>query len=388
MVSIRNKKTIKTAVLYRVIQHWRSPIFERINDLPGFSIKVFHGCDFPNTKVLNYAGQKNYPSKQMSSFPLKLKTSNGHAIMPISPILFWELFKYKPDVILCEGASNLPNNIIAYIYAKLFKVKTIQWGLGEIKNRKKSFLRKKMDWLIESMERSSTACLSYSSRGKEYYQRIGVAEPRIFIAVNVIDTDAKLKMLKSIDKAAIYNNAHQNSDFNVLFVGALTSSKKVDLLINAFANFYKNTSLQTKLTIVGDGPDRKKLEKIAKQTGCHNIKFTGKVVDNVSEYFLSSDIFVLPGLGGLAISDALLHGLPVICTIGDGCEKDLLSQGAGILDENLDTEKLVKYLHKISSDKNLLSEMKTKAHITIKEHYNINTYIQNVEQCIHYAYIA
>ena len=381
-----NDKNIKVAILYRVIQHWRSPIFERINNLPGISIKLFHGCDFPNTKVINYKGEKNYPSKEIKSFPLKLKTSNGHALMPISPRLFWELIKFKPDVILCEGASNLANNIIAYLYAKLFRVKTIQWGLGEIKNRKKSFLRRSMDWLIESMERTSNACLSYSSRGKDYYKRVGVNEEKIFVAVNVIDTDTKLKALTSMDRTSIYQKAHQNTDFNVLFVGALTEAKKVDLLIKAFSTFDKNSSIKSKLTIVGDGADKQRLENIAIQSDCKNIEFTGSIVNGVSEYFLASDIFILPGLGGLAISDALVHDLPVIATIGDGCEIDLLSCGAGIIDEDMDIDHLVKHLQELSSDNERLKQMKENAHKTIRDHYNINTYISNVEKCIHYAY--
>ena len=42
---------------------------------------------------------------------------------------------------------------------------------------------------------------------------------------------------------------------------------------------------------------------------------------------------MLPGLGGLAVSDSLVHGLPVIASIADGCEKDLLGTGAGIIEE-------------------------------------------------------
>jgi glycosyltransferase involved in cell wall biosynthesis len=39
------------------------------------------------------------------------------------------------------------------------------------------------------------------------------------------------------------------------------------------------------------------------------------------------DVFVLPGLGGLAINDAMMCGKPVICGEADGTEKDLIIDG-------------------------------------------------------------
>jgi hypothetical protein len=36
--------------------------------------------------------------------------------------------------------------------------------------------------------------------------------------------------------------------------------------------------------------------------------------------FLLAEVFVLPGLGGLAIPHAMIHGVPVIARIADGTE--------------------------------------------------------------------
>jgi glycosyltransferase involved in cell wall biosynthesis len=41
-------------------------------------------------------------------------------------------------------------------------------------------------------------------------------------------------------------------------------------------------------------------------------------------YFLSADLFVLPGTGGLAVQEAMAHGLPVIVAEGDGTQDDLV----------------------------------------------------------------
>ena len=79
-----NDKDLRIAVLYRVKQHWRLPIFERMNNGCGLSIKVFHGSSFKGTKVVNSESSHDFPSKEMLTIPLKLKTSNGDALMPFT----------------------------------------------------------------------------------------------------------------------------------------------------------------------------------------------------------------------------------------------------------------------------------------------------------------
>ena len=158
-----SQRPIKLAILYRVLQHWRAPIFERLAEYEDIDLKVFHGESFNNTKVVNASGDMAFKSKKMWTIPIRLQTSNSLAVAPFCPGLLIDLIRYRPDVILCEGASNLPNNLIAYFYAKLFGARIIQWSLGEIKNWRKSRLRRSLDWMIEWMETHSDAILAYST---------------------------------------------------------------------------------------------------------------------------------------------------------------------------------------------------------------------------------
>lgn len=376
---------IRVAILYRVIQHWRVPIFERLNAVEHLDVKVFHGRDFRGSKVVNARGNFRFDHASLFSVPIKFKTSNGLAMAPFSPGILFALARFRPHVILCEGASNLPNNVLAYLYAFLFRPKIIQWGLGEIQGRRQSWQRRLFNRFITAMERRADACLAYSTRGRDYYQKIGVPAEDIFVAVNVVDTEQKQAIAAQFDRTLLYEDAHKNADFVVLFVGALTPEKKVDLLLRAFKRFQSGCKCRSRLVIVGDGPDRTRLMAIAKTEGVEHVDFEGQVIEDISKYFLSSDVFVMPGLGGLAVSDAMSHGLPVIASIGDGCEKDLLSFGGGILDESLDEGRLAGYLKDLAMDRNRLNKMKDKASWTIAEKYNIATYMDNVVGCIEHA---
>ena len=86
-----------------------------------------------------------------------------------------------------------------------------------------------------------------------------------------------------------YNNVKRERQ--ILFVGRLIESKGVDYLINAFVQI---NIKEWKLIIVGDGPERKKLEELALYSNCsNNIIFTG-MQSNVAFFYQSSEIFAFP----------------------------------------------------------------------------------------------
>jgi glycosyltransferase involved in cell wall biosynthesis len=69
------------------------------------------------------------------------------------------------------------------------------------------------------------------------------------------------------------------------------------------------------------------LKQYVEKQNVPDVYFVGKVVEGVEAYFAAGDIFVMPGTGGLALNQAMALGLPVIATVADGTQHDLIVQG-------------------------------------------------------------
>jgi glycosyltransferase involved in cell wall biosynthesis len=99
----------------------------------------------------------------------------------------------------------------------------------------------------------------------------------------------------------------------LLFVGRLVAFKCVDVILRALARLPKDVTL----TVVGDGPQKPKLEALAKELALgERVRFAGWVAQKETYSFLSeAGVFVFPSVresGGATVLDAMAAGLPAI----------------------------------------------------------------------------
>ena len=119
-----------------------------------------------------------------------------------------------------------------------------------------------------------------------------------------------------------------------LVVSALVPYKKIDLAIRAFNRLGK------KLVIIGDGPDRKKLERLAKK----NIQFLGWQPDSVlRNHYRKSRALIFPGEEdfGIVPVEAQACGCPVIAYGRGGALETVIENETGIFFQEAKEESLV-----------------------------------------------
>jgi N-acetyl-alpha-D-glucosaminyl L-malate synthase BshA len=131
----------------------------------------------------------------------------------------------------------------------------------------------------------------------------------IEVIPNFIDFSRFIKVDKDHFKKAIA----PHDEKILIHTSNFRKVKRVQDVIEVFFRVQKE--LPTKLLLIGDGPERQKMEQLARDLGVfQNIRFLGKQ-DKVEELLAVSDLFLLPSESesfGLAALEAMAVEVPVV----------------------------------------------------------------------------
>jgi glycosyltransferase involved in cell wall biosynthesis len=106
------------------------------------------------------------------------------------------------------------------------------------------------------------------------------------------------------------------------------------------------------------------------------VLFTGAIYDykQIATHLTSSAVYVLAGMGGLSINDAMTFGLPVICSVCDGTERDLVIDGEnGFFFKENDADDLAAKLTILFEEPERAVKMGEAAWKVIRDKVNLDT---------------
>lgn len=217
--------------------------------------------------------------------------------------------------------------------------------------------------------------LNYVNEAYDLLNTYGVHQDKIFVTFNSPDTDV---LLEAYEEAKRRGPLLKLNNYRIITVGRLVRWKRVDLLIRTFKILINNYK-DLEVIIIGTGPEEKNLKKLAGDLDIERyIKFEGSVYDPVrlGQYYLSSQIFVQPGMGGLAINEAMCFEKPIICSFCDGTEKDLVREGFnGLYFKVGDTGDLANKIKYLFDNPQLVKAMGLNSLSIIKNEINIHTVV-------------
>ncbi len=173
----------------------------------------------------------------------------------------------------------------------------------------------------------SVAGLITVSRGlKDRLVELGVADQHIVVLRNGVDLRVFQPVDKDVAMRALGLDGHV-----ILSVGQLVALKGLDLTIRALAKVPDTT-----LLIVGEGPERNRLEALAATAGVgHRVRFVGRVAhDRLKTFFSAANLSVLASRSeGWAnvLLESMACGTPVVATDIPGTREVVGAPEAGIL---------------------------------------------------------
>lgn len=124
----------------------------------------------------------------------------------------------------------------------------------------------------------------------------------------------------------------------MLYVGRLAEEKNLETLLDAAALAFR-ADPALRLHLVGDGPHRPALVAKVRQLGIGDrVRFVGFVPrEEVDRHYASADLFFFASVSetqGLAVQEAMLHGLPAVAVIGGGVTEAIKDGVNGTLVHN------------------------------------------------------
>lgn len=140
----------------------------------------------------------------------------------------------------------------------------------------------------------------------------------------------KVRITEEERKAKRQELGLTDDNLTLINLGRLGTEKNIQELIKFFANAVK-TRPNIRFMIVGGGPAKEELEKLAKQLGVSDtVIFTGMVKPTeVQLYYQLGDVFVSASTSetqGLTYVEAAANGLPLLCR-KDPCIEDVVYEG-------------------------------------------------------------
>jgi glycosyltransferase involved in cell wall biosynthesis len=164
-----------------------------------------------------------------------------------------------------------------------------------------------------------------------------------------------------------------NGAIRMVTVAHLVARKRHETVLRAIAQL--EPARRPEYLIIGDGPCRDPLERLAAELGvADRVGFAGQLPNREAVARVANcDLFVMPGVEepfGVAFVEAMAAGVPAIGSRGEGGPEDIAAAGEGmILVEPGDVAGLASVIERLSADRSELERLGAAAYDTVAANF-------------------
>jgi glycosyltransferase involved in cell wall biosynthesis len=221
----------------------------------------------------------------------------------------------RPATVIVGGYSAA--TLLLRLFRPWTKTPFIIWS-GEIRPRAawREILRR---WLVHG----ASGFIAYGSRAKQYLEALGAEPDRTTIAINTVDT--------AYFGAGYAARCRKTTAHVLVCTSGLVERKQIGLLVRIAAKLARKRN-DFEILIVGNGPERAKLEALARDLNVSTIvRFAGfRQRDGVADALREASCFLFPtgfDIWGLVLVEAMAAGVPCIASVHAGATADLIEDG-------------------------------------------------------------
>ncbi len=297
--------------------------------------------------------------------------------LALSSKLFDVISKHKIDVLHVHYA--IPHAYAAYMAKKILKengynipIITTLHGTDITLVGNNPFYKPAVTFSINKSDIVTCVSKSLMEDTREFF---GIKR-EIKVIPNFIDIDKYAKKHNLCQG----NMLAQDDEKIIVHVSNFRPLKRIIDVLKIFEKI--NQKINSKLIMVGDGPDKKKAKEFLRKNNLKNkVIFLGKT-NEVDEILCSSDLFLLPSEKesfGLAALEAMALKVPVISTNTGGLKDLNINGNSGYTSDIGDIDSMAENAIKILSDTSLEKKYRNQAFENAKK-YDIKTVIPLYEK--------
>jgi glycosyltransferase involved in cell wall biosynthesis len=317
----------RIAVLHQgCVPTYRRAFFDRLGRITSREYIVFHGEAEPGSGVVAASPPFSFTNVRVHNRFLRFLGRTLVYQPVLRPIMAGDF-----DALVIGHEVKYLANLLLLLQFRLRGKPVLLWGFGrnlDIDAKSRSCLGARVGRLIAHLQRgmmfAATDFMAYTDSGAEHAAAAGMGRERIAVLNNTIDISEEIAAharAQAVDRRMLRQKFGIAPESVVLlYVGRLTSGKKVDRLVEAARAVRSRHGAPVEVVVVGGGPEEARLIALAGGEGwCH---FLGPIhaTEPLSRLFRISDALVIPGYVGLAVNHAFAHGVPVIT-----CQSDVHS---------------------------------------------------------------
>jgi glycosyltransferase involved in cell wall biosynthesis len=372
---------MKLIILHPTLPAYRKDFFETLNQhlkQKDIELTVIHGTCFYN-KSINLDTDPTY-----SAIPLLTKEFIflGYRIVWWKGILN-KIKRIDPDMVIILFTPGNLTFLLVQLYCYIRKIKIGIWSNGSVRKEITGIRRKIRGFVNIFFLYRADVHICYGTRYKKELLALGIDESKVVVAQNTINIEKILSFC--------VDNKHDSSGEFIKFlsVGVLIKDKNLDLAIRTISRLNRE-GYKVHFNIIGKGAIIEELRSLVREEKMEeNIFVLGyKSNEEVPSFFLSADVFLLTGTGGLAVNEAMAYGLPILSTMADGTIIDLLFEGKNgyYLNDDASLENIYEVCKKIlKNSKTELMEMGNFSRQIIREKATLHNMVNNFEKAILYG---
>ncbi|MAD97802.1 MAG: hypothetical protein CMB99_10795 [Flavobacteriaceae bacterium] len=276
----------------------------------------------------------------------------------------WHLL-FLNHVLVMSLNPRVISNWLFLLVRRLLGKEIVLWGHAWPRHGKES----KSDKVRSLMRKLATSIIVYTNQQKKELEA-KMPNKKIYSAPNAL-----------VSKSEMTTNQASSEITNILFVGRLTKEKKPYFLLQSFAEHINQFPKETKLLFVGEGEEKKEMEKFIIQNKVEErVKLHGHISDyqELKALYSSSLFSVSPGYVGLSLTQSLGFGVPMLVSRNENHspEVEALNEFNSLFFETDDIHSCGRTMLKVFSEKKDWVQRRSKIMTACKANYSVENMTQ------------